>query len=513
MKLLNAWDIPVNRIMQCLADDNVAVAGPFPFESIEQVQHFSHHTNRPHSTITEVLKRAFAANFDEDEIDFLTAIFDRLERDENALNWALHQELSTSYVSGNDQRLIDVVKSLHPACKLALTAALCGLENTFKTELPYAQNLDPALRQLADLCSGEDAATFRILPTDVPMSPVKTTTIGDPGITAINANASVINTLPKTVLVRLVESRYAAFISATTKSILRDFPMAAGLQLEVIEKIWGMASHKDCVERGLASGLTTHYKDFVNMPELLQEANPVLGGWYQSSRSGHVKFEKVLAPDAWDDPAERLKFLHQIGRLYGMAHLSLSNFTKQSTGKMGYEKELASTPGIPPINNFLKEANDHLTTAMIDEHIEQHGDILVASCAYQYRGGAETNREMVQSFLLRLALGSDAVPSNIFYEYGLIRLAMSCKEYLVTNLGIEVVDNGIDEFCGLLGIDVLGAEVPYTVTRKTEVFNLLPLKFQTTENKLLMGVSLTSGELEHATESVRELSLGLDLGL
>lgn len=515
MKLTDAWNTSITELIENLDDDAVEVATLFPFENIKQVQNYGLNDPGLNRSICGACGRALTGANSDLQSHLVKSLLARLSRDENALNWVFHVEIRNCNVAGNDENVIDLVKSMPSTFKLAITVALSGLREMGKAGKDYLAHIDAAMNYLIDFCSQPDAANFRILPTDPILLGTPFSVRGNPGNNAISHNASTISTLPKTILIKLAEhEEFFSALQSQTIASARRFPMAARLQATILSEL-AMEFDLD-IRKSIERQLFRNYRFSLTYDDLVQTPGPVVGGFLRLDRANFARFQVISRPGlGWPDENDRLALMYLVGHLYAMANLNqlgVAGMDSHDVALSHFCSELSKTPGIPALNNFEARFFSPIDIPMIDRHLDEYSETMIPACAYQFFGEELSHNES-HSFLLRLARNSSSIPSNILYEYGLTRLALEAQKYLKEHLSVSGEDLNFDYFCYKIGLDALPCEEHYQISRKKEVFNLLPSHLRTIENRVFLGLDLDHDELENASEAVRERAFVRDLGL
>jgi len=512
-RIKDAWALSQEKLIQCLDDDAVELGAAYPFDTLSEVQHPNGNSARIRGIKTAYVR---AGSSDPDNaLTLIHSMFHRLERDEQALNWALHFELTQAcYLAGNDLNVINLVKSLPSASKLALVLLLGGLKPAPALHRAYQAHLDTAISQICDLCSKPEARSFQILPTDTSLLAMINSTTGDPAISAISHNASALHTLPKTLLIKARQGTGWSALHAGTRTLAAQFPMAAAHQLAILEEINTPGKDIPLIP-AIHSHLQKEFGDAVSFDDFTLTPSPVVGGFLRAKRTGYERFWPILYELSGEQGACAEKFMRLLAHTYAMADRS-GPFIQTSIG-LGADAlgaslahELDKIPGLPPINNFLASTPDRLTTALIDDYLDAGVESTVSTNAYRYLK-RDWNSEPSRNFQLRLMAPDSA--DTLLYQYGIVRLALGCKEFLANTLGVEQIDLSFDHFCQQLGLYKVNFDNQYQVSRKQEAFDLLPERFKTPENKLFLGGTLSPHELDNTSERVWERALAQDMGL
>ncbi|MDT8925495.1 hypothetical protein RBE51_22175 [Pseudomonas taiwanensis] len=513
-RIKDAWVLSQEKLIECLDNDAVELGGAYPFDTLSEVQHFNGNSARIRGIKTAYMRAGSA-----DPATALTLIhsmFHRLERDETALNWALHFELTQGcYLAGNDLNVINLVKSLPPASKLALVLLLGGLRPSPALQHTYEANLDTAISQICDLCAEPQARSFQILPTDTSLLGMAHSTTGDPHTSAISHNASALHTLPKTLLIRAYKNSFLSSVQTGTRKLATKFHMAAAHQLEILTEINTPGKGVPLIP-AIKSHLRHNFGDTVSFDDFTStQQHAVVGGFLCARQTGHERFAPILYELEGEHGACAAKFMRLLAHSYAMADRSdfntlASKILKVDPLQAALSCELDKISGLPLINNFLEANPARLTTALIDDYLDFGVDSSVSVNAYRYLM-PDWNSKPSRNFQFRLLAADSA--DGMFYEYGLVRLALGCKEFLAKNLGIVQIDDSFDNFCQKLGVYEVNFDNQYQISRKLEAFELLPERFKTAENKLFLGGTLSPGELDSAPERVWERALAQDMGL
>ncbi|WP_410950779.1 hypothetical protein [Pseudomonas sp. S1(2024)] len=505
-RIKDAWVLSQEKLIECLDNDAVELGGAYPFDTLSEVQHLNGNSARIRGIKTAYMRAGSA-----DPATALTLIhsmFHRLERDETALNWALHFELTQGcYLAGNDLNVINLVKSLPPASKLALVLLLGGLRPSPALQHTYQANLDSAINQICDLCADPQAQSFQILPTDTSLLAMANSTTGDPRTSAISHNASALHTLPKTLLIKASLGPRWSSLQAGTRELARQFPMAAAHQLEILEEM-NTPGRGVQVITAINSHLQKNFGDTVSFEDFTLTPSPVVGGFLRAKRVGYERFWPILYELGGEEGACADKFIRLLAHTYAMADRSGPTILTSMGATLA--QELYKIPGLPLINNFLDATPTRLTTALIDDYLDSGADSTVSVNVYRYLM-PDWNSTPSRNFQLRLTTADST--DGLFHEYGLVRLALGCKEFLAKNLGLVQIDDSFDHFCQKLGVYEVNFDNQYQISRKLEAFELLPERFKTAENKLFLGGTLSPGELDSTPERVWERALAQDMGL
>lgn len=505
-RIKDAWVLSQDKLIECLDNDAVELGGTYPFDTLSEVQHLNGNSARIRG-IKPAYMRACSAD-PGTALALIHSMFHRLERDETALNWALHFELTQDcYLAGNDLNVINLVKSLPPASKLAVVLLLGGLRPSAALQQVYQANLDTAINQICELCSEPQARSFQILPTDTSLLAMGNSTTGDPRTSAISHNASALHTLPKTLLIKASLGPRWSSLQAGTRELARQFPMAAAHQLTILEEMDTPSKGMlliPAIKRHLQRefGGTVSFDDFTLTP------SPVVGGFLRVKRTGYERFWPILHELDGEHGSCAEKFMRLLAHTYAMADRSGPTILTSMGATLA--QELDKIPGLPLINNFLDANPARLTTALIDDYLDSGVDPTVSVNAYRYLM-PDWSSKPSRNFQLRLPAADSA--DALFYEYGIIRLALGCKEFLANNLGIVEIDDSFDHFCQKLGVYEVNFDNQYQLSRKLEAFDLLPERFKTPENKLFLGGTLSRHELDNTSERVWERALAQDMGL
>lgn len=512
-KMTDVWLIDNQELIGLLGDTSVEFASLYPFEDISEVQNFKQ-SGSTNYAIQQAFHKALSGSASTSD-SLLQAIFNRLEADENSLNWVFHREMTTScQLAGNDLNVIEFIKKMPAASKLSIIGMAMVGKGASINRNAYKEHLETAIIHVCEFCSKEGSEKFSLLPTDIRMLGGKSTSTGDPGYTAISYNASSLQTLPKTLLVRLVENSALYGISTSTIEMMRSFPLASGVRIEILNTLYTPVTAT--LPEAIQSHLITNYRNYITIDDLVSKVEPVAGGHYRHNRRGHTRFADVKLVEADGDCDYSQKFLNMIAQLFAMSDIEMPSDSSRASGLdfsdkiASFERRLASIPGLPPLNNYTRSQPGMLSFKLIDEFLDSASSSVISSCAYQgpeYEGDYQVSN----NFLARLINSSPEDPKGVFYQYGLARLALEAKDHLKKSGDCSLDDLGLEAVCRSL--QLMHDEQSFVFSRKDEVFSRLPERLKTLENKVMLGLGLTKIEAESSEESLVEKSLLIDLGM
>jgi len=443
----------------------------------------------------------------------------RLRFDEDALNWCVHDLFCDRHVAGNDAYLFDLILEIPIPEKLAVCAAACDFWGSENIQALHMPALDELIDTIALFCQANEIDRIEWLPTNENLlqNPADATlcSIGKLGASAVQLEASPVNTLPKSLLIE-----YSRFFEEDERVANADYysawPLASQLWLKLIyslgSKVRESLGEADEAKQDFdldslckkVSGGMTKWAGLVNHR---------WNGYYPSSwidqqdvttSAGLLELRPHVDDDRFDEMRE------VIARVY-----HISDIDSAYAGGMPDAARLVKMIEDCPVEGvgklmFMGDSRDPIE--IIDKHLVDH-DHLIASSLISRSLSPAYSHPKAGIDLLSIINHSDPGRHTGLYDHAIVRIQLQTLKFLREHEPsqdfLKVMSCVRVILCSTHTIDE-----PWPSAPALEVtYQGMPEHLKGPEARLSLGLPLTKEQMQAADQKLRDSSFNIDLGL
>lgn len=444
----------------------------------------------------------------------------RLKKDEDALNWCVHQLLCEHHVAGSDAYLFDLIREIPVAQKLALCAATCSYWGSEELKSLHAPGLTGLIGTIATFCESTNTTKIEWLPTNENLlqTPPDATIAsnGKLGISAVQLEASPLCTLPKSLLIQFHDS----FDTKTHADFVKKYehwPIASQLWLQLLFKMGssvlndiqvdGQDEPEFCLDglARVASGGMVQWKDL---------ASHEWNGYYPSSWIDHDDVATTsallnLRPDVDDEIFDQIR--NVIARLYHLSDID-DAYAGGFPDSLRIVRQIEDCP-VEGVGKLMFVGTDRDPLEIIDKHLDAHQDLISSSlisrsfseCYSFPKAGID---------LLSIINHTDPDKHTGLYAHAIVKMQLQTLKFLRENEPQE-------EFMSVMScVRTILSNAHATIENSwpsapalEQAYRGMPPHLQGPEARLSLGLPLTREQMKTADDKLRTSSFNIDLGL
>ncbi|KQN62283.1 hypothetical protein ASF02_08960 [Pseudomonas sp. Leaf58] len=526
------------KLAEILLSGTYRLTTTYPFESLEDVQGVTNFGITPPGREAMqlfnnlVTRYHFGKGMQElDAAEDVVALFEHFRGDEDTLSWMVHNTFCELWMAGNDRNLVDLVLSLSLEQKQAVLLWSSTLPSLPALTSAYSGHLDSALKHICAYAEQPRCQAIDPLPVNFMLTDYNkiNSENGKPGYSTLVLNASPVNTLPRALLHEIYSRNREAVLpieDSTWQRIMR-FTIPSELAIQQAENFvrYYIGSDTNSVEfrkniRYQSGGILAFEDLFTTSWNTLYPVSEF------SFDVAH--YLKVLAPGQSGLHPHDARLMSAAFSRH-LAYASLSAYTPVTITKslenlkVFFEQAfIAPEPSL--FHNFM-HLQGPFGKAHVDRYIAQYEDEVTGGYLSRFCSVQAHPCELGERLLSYLgslhATATDLPPEDAngqLHAYAMAKLVVLTL-HRGQELGVfDLKQLSLREFLKKSGLNRsdearFNQDLRHDTRKFTAAVAALPAPLLTTDVLLCCGLGLSPAALENATESQRERSLMLDLGM
>lgn len=530
--------IDYRRLRKILLSGQFRLSTTYPFDNLEDVQGVANGGINPPGRkamqlFNSLVTRCHFRNNeqDQDAAEEVVALFEHFRGDEDTLNWLVHGTFCELWMAGNDKNLVDLVLSLSLEQKQALLLWSSTLPRLSALKALHSDHLDSAFRHLCGYAEQQRCQVIDPMPVNFTLTDYNqiNSENGRPGYSTVVLNASPVNTLPRALLHEMHARNREAMLpidDATRQRIMR-FSIPTELAIKQAEEFVRYYLGSDINSMQFRKSIHHQSEGILAFEDLFTTS---WNTFYPVSDFSFdvAYFLKVLAPGQSKlHPHDARVMSAAFSKHLAYASLSAYNpatITKRLDDLQVFFEQVFIAPEPSLFHNFM-HLQGAFGKAQVDRYIEHYEDEITGGylsrfCTAQAHPGELGERLL--SYLGSLhATVNEVAPEDANGQLHAYAMAKMVVLTLHRGQALGVFDLkqlSLRDFLKKSGLNRsdearFNEDLRHDTRKFTEAVAALPVPLLTTDVLLCCGLGLSPAALENATESQRERSLMLDLGM
>lgn len=538
--LLNQQDgqYDYRHLMEILLSETYRLSTTYPFDSLEDVQGFSNYGITPPGRKAMQLFNNLVTRYhfrnraqENGASEEIVSLFEHFRSDEDTLNWLVHNTFCELWMAGNDQNLVDLVLSLSLAQKQALLLWSSTLTCLPALTSTYNGHLDSALRHICGYAEQQRCQVIDPMPVNFTLTDYNqiNSENGRPGYSTVVLNASPINSLPRALLHEIYSRSREALppIEDATRQRIMRFTIPSELAIQQAENFLRYYLGSDSNSMEFRKSIREQSGGILAFEDLFTTSWNTL--YPVSEFSFDVAYYlKVLAPGQSDLHPHDARVMSAAFSKY-LAYASLSAYTPMTiTKRLDDLKVFFDQAFIAPepslFHNFM-HLQGVFGKEQVDRYLDEYEDEITGGYLSRFCSVRAHHGELGERLLSYLgSLHATAINAAPEDASGQLHAHAMAKMVVLTlrrgqDLGVfDLKQLSLREFLKKSGLNRsdevrFGEDLRHDTRLFAAAVATLPADLISTDVLLCCGLGLSPAALEHATESQRERSLMLDLGL